>query len=52
MLSVVSLIDESKNVEGFTIRESTVRSKLETTNTHVTPDNQFVDIYIVIFKIN
>jgi hypothetical protein len=31
---------ESRNVAGFTTRESVLRSMLETTNTHSTPGNR------------
>ena len=51
MLRVVSLILESRNVDGFITSKSVVRSMFETTNTHRTPVVEG-DILIVIFKIN
>ena len=47
-----SLINDSRNVEGFITGKSVVRSMFETTNTHGTPDNRKLDIDTVIFKIN
>ena len=52
MFRTESLIDDSRNVDGFIMRKPLVRSMLETTNTHVTPDNQKLDIATVIFKTN
>jgi len=46
------LIDDSRNFEGFINRRLGFRSMFETTNTHVTPDNQRGAIATVIFKIN
>jgi hypothetical protein len=40
MLRVKSLIDDSRNWEGFITGNSVVRSMFETTNTHGTPDNR------------
>jgi hypothetical protein len=39
MFKVVSFDDDLRNVEGFTKDTFDVRSILETTNTHIAPDN-------------
>ena len=46
------MIIASRNVAGFIIRESIVRSMFETTNTNETPGNRILGIAAVVFKIN
>lgn len=52
MLTVKSLVNDFKNFEGLVTFDLAVRSILETTNTHRTPDNRERDIAWVIFKTN
>lgn len=49
MLRTAFLIVDSKNIDGFIICVFAVRSMLETTNTHMTPDNRqaiFLQLYL------
>ncbi len=39
---VVSFMDDSTNIDGFSACKSSVRWTFETTNTHMTPGNEEV----------